>query len=466
MISLLEIAERARHGPKMAEMDWNMGLYHKMNELVERCRIVLPEASWDNFFNEDDALARRAFEAGVGFLSEMGTYCIQTGRVVQFTEEEVRQACAEAPRQVVVGDGDDARLLGQGPGPVPAGYSTGALHAPFEDEIAVGVARTFVESLGLDVIQSYNFRRLDGRQIHGVPMEAAAGRRAMAQMREAARQASKPGMSLFYYPLSTADAVLTAPIDPCRGLRPTDGVLLSTLPDIKLDMDMLTAAVIYEDYGATAMNGGGGAAAGGFCGGIEGAIIESVAKPILGWMVFRDKVGGGGVRDVRSSRRKTFRVQPIYSWASSVSSQALALANPMWGGHGLNTSGGVTHCSGPGSRSKLLVVAMGSIGAGASGGRGGGAGWHVATMNARISPYETLFGQEVAEATRRAGITRSDLPEIMKLFTPKLEGLPTEPGRDIREIWDLKGNRPLPAYLEVANPIKQELSAEFGLVFD
>ena len=465
MISLLEIAERARKGPKMAEMDWNMGLYHKLAELAERYQIVLPEDSWDNFHNGDEALSRRALDAGISFLAEMGTYCIQTERVVQFTEAEVREAIAASPKQVVVGEGVDARSFGEGPSTASRGMGTGALHAPFEDEIAVDVARSFVESVPIGYIQSYNFRRLDGREIHGVPMEAAAGRRAIAQMREAVRQAGKPGLSIFYYPLSTADAVLTAPIDPNKGLRPTDGILFSTLPDIKLDMDMLTGAIIYEDYGAQALNGGGGAAAGGFCGGIEGAIIESIAKPILGWMVFRDVLGGGGVRDVLSSRRKITRVLPLYSWGNSVSAQALATANPLWGGGGLGTGGGVGHTSGPGTRMHLLENAMASIGSGVAGGRGSAADWHVSTMNARRTPYELIFAAEVAEATRRAGITKGDLPDIMKRLAPMLDGHPTEPGRDIREIWDLKDNRPLPAYLEVANPIKQELSAEFGLVF-
>jgi len=467
MISLLEVAERTRKGPKMTEMEWDMGLFQEMNELAERYQIIVPEEnSWDVFHNYDEALAERALEAGIAFLAESGVYCIQTQRAVQFSEEEVREAIAEAPRQVVVGEGEDARAIGEGPSKLPRGWGTGALHAPFEDEIAVDVARTFIESLGLDYIQGYNFQRLDGREIHGLPMEAAAGRRQMARMREAACQAGRPGMCIFYYPISTADAVLTAPIDPYKGLRPTDGILFSTLPDIELDLDMLTAAIVYEDYGAKALNGGGSAAAGGFCGGIAGAIIESVAKVILGWMVFRDVIGGGGIRDIRTPRQRTIQVQPIYSWGSSVSSQAIGKANPLWGGRGLNTSGGIGHCSGPGTRTHLLETAMASIGSGVAGGRGSAADWHVATMNARRTPYEIQFAAEVAEATRRAGITEKDLPRVMKKLTPKLEGQSVEPGRDIRECYDMKNNRPLSWYRELGQSIQRELAAELGLVLE
>jgi methylamine--corrinoid protein Co-methyltransferase len=465
LISLLEIAERTRKGPRMNEMDWNMGLFQKMNELAARYAITVPADSWDHFHNEDQDLARRALEAGIAFLAEMGAYSIQTERVVQFTEREVREAISEAPHQVVVGEGEQARAIGQGPSKLPQAWGTGALHAPFEDEIAVDVARTFIEALSLDHIQTHNYQRLHGREVFGVPMEAAAGRRAVAQVREAARQASKPGMCIFYYPISTADAVLTAPIDPYKGLRPSDGVLFSTLPDVKLDIEMLTAAIVYEDYGAIALNGGGGAAAGGFCGGITGAVIESIAKPILGWMVFRDVLGGGGIRDVRMSRRPVFKIQPVYSWGTSVSSQALGLANPLWGGQGLDTSGGVGNCSGPGSRTHLLEVAMASIGSGVAGGRGSAADWHVSTMNARRTPYEIQFAEQVAQSTSKAGIRQNDIPALMTRLSARLDGQPVEPGRDIRECWDLQRNCPQPWYLELGASVQRELAADLDLVF-
>jgi hypothetical protein len=287
----------------------------------------------------------------------------------------------------------------------------------------------------------------------------------VAQMRRAFVEAGRPGLAVFYYPLSTADAVLTAPIDPFSGLRPTDGVLFSTLPDIKLDIEMLTAAVVYRDYGATGLNGGGGAAVGGFCGGIAGGVIESIVKPIVGWMAYGDVLGGGGIRDIRMSRRPYFRVQPLMSWGSSLSAQALGYVTPLWGGNGLNTGGGVGHCSGPGTRSHLLEIAMGSIGSGVAGGLGSAPDWHVATMNARRTPYEILFAEEVAEATRRAGIGRADLPRLMRLLTAELEGQPTEPGRDIRELWDLRTNQPLAEYHALGASVQRWLGEHLGLSF-
>ena len=77
MLSLLDIAERTQTGPKMSEMDWNMGLYNKMTELAKRYDIVVPkEIDW---FNADDGLAERAFYADAA--GRVGGTCRPTGSV-------------------------------------------------------------------------------------------------------------------------------------------------------------------------------------------------------------------------------------------------------------------------------------------------------------------------------------------------------------------------------------------------
>jgi methylamine--corrinoid protein Co-methyltransferase len=466
MLSLLDVAERTRKGPRMSEMDWNMGLYTKMNELAERFQITVPENSWNHFHNHDQALAERALLAGIAFVVEQGTYCLQTERVVQFTEAEVRESVAASPRQVVMGEGEDARVHGQGPIDLPRYRGTGYLHGPFEDEIALDVMKCYIQALGIDGLEGYNFRQLDGHEIHGVPLEVAAAKRQVARLREAFRQLGRPGMAAIFYPISTADAVLTAAIDPMKGLRPTDGVLLSPLPDAKLDLDHLTAAIVHEQYGTRAINGGNYSMAGGFCGGTAGAIIETIAKAILAWMTLHDVFNGGGIGNTLSMRQKKIVVQPILDWGSSVCAQALGQLNPLWGGRGMTTAAGIGSSSGPGSRTHLWELSMGAIGAGVLGGSPTGGRWHIATvMNARHTPYETIFARQVAEAAYRAAISEGDLPELMKKLTPRLEAMPVQPGRDIRECYDLRANRPLPWYEDLGRSVQAELAAEYGLRF-
>jgi methylamine--corrinoid protein Co-methyltransferase len=444
-----------------------MGLFAKMNELTQRYDITLPPNSWDHFHNTDEALPERALQAAIAFLVESGTYCIQTGRVVQFTEEEIRETVTAAPRQVVMGEGDDARVLGQGPIDLPPLRGTRYLHGPFEEEIAVDVAKCYIQTVGCDYLEGFNFRVIDGREIHGVPLEVAAARRQVALLRQAFEELGRPGMALVFYPISTADAVLTAPIDPVKGMRPTDGILLSSLPDIKLDLDHLTAAIVHEQYGTRVKNGGGYSMAGGFCGDEAGAIVETIAKCITAWMTMRDVMNGGGISNAQAVRQRKIVVQPLLNWGSSVVSQALARLNPLWGGDGWGTTAGIGSSSGPGSRTHLWEIAMGAIGAGAADKEAHGQRWHIATiMNARHTPYETIYARQVAAATRRAAITKADIPALMKKMTPLVEDLPVQPGRDIRECYDLKANRPLPWYEALGRSVQQELADELGLVFD
>jgi methylamine---corrinoid protein Co-methyltransferase len=287
VLSLLDIAERAQRGPKMETKDWDLGLFHKMQELARRHDLAYPAGG--QFFNFDDLLPERALQAAIDFLSEVGVYCLTTGRVLQLTEAEIRQAMDEAPREVIVGEGRDARILRQKQveGRDPLNQTPGH-HAPFSEEVAPLVVKNFAQIPTADYIEGFNFLQVDGREIFGMPLEAYAARRELFWLREGVRKAGRPGMAVCFYPISTRSSVLIAPMDPDYGLRRTDGVLLSTLPDIKIELDLLTAAIVYGDYGAFKVNGGANGGIGGFCGGVEGAVIEAIAKAISGWLCYRE----------------------------------------------------------------------------------------------------------------------------------------------------------------------------------
>ena len=92
---------------------------------------------------------------------------------------------------------------------------------------------------------------------------------------------------------------------------------------------------------------------------------------------------------------------------------------------------------------------------------------HITTvMNARHTPYETIFAREVAAATAKAGITEKEIPALMKRLTPVLEAMPVQPGRDIRECYDIVNNRPLLWYAELGKKVQSQLGQEYGLAFE
>ena len=144
------------------------------------------------------------------------------------------------------------------------------------------------------MIEGFNFAGpVDGWNIAGQPLEAYEARREVAYMRDGVRKAGHTGMAITYYPISTTIHAMLAPMDPRLGIRPTDGILLAVLPDVKTDYDSITAGIVYEDYGSYKFNGGPDVFIGGFCGGSEGAVIESIVRDIAALIIYRNNARGG-----------------------------------------------------------------------------------------------------------------------------------------------------------------------------
>ncbi|MCL4369606.1 MAG: monomethylamine:corrinoid methyltransferase [Chloroflexi bacterium] len=456
MISLLDVAERAQKGPKMDDMTWNMSLFHKMNELARRYDICVPSDC--SYFNEDEAILDRVFQAGIDFLVERGVYCVTTSRVIQFTRDEVLQAIRESIPAVPVGCGRDVRVMRQRRieehdelNQVPA------LHAPYSEELAPLAVKNYAQIATADYLEGFNFKVTDGREIFGLPMEAYAARREVAWLREGIRKAGRPGMGIAFYPITTRAAVLVAPMDPDYGLRRTDGVLLTVLPELKVEQDMLTAAIVYNDYGCFVIGAAGGTA-GGFVGGLEGAMIEGVARGITGWMCYHDVINGGGASKVGPKMATRLGVDRQSSWASSVVCQVL---NTRF--HTILYSGGYT-LSGPGTETALVERAVFSVRIPINGCNVSYPRHSRAQVNAAQTPLEAEFAWEIAQAVMRMKMTRAQCDAFYDKLAAWATGREAEPAQDVRDCYDWVHHRPSPAYYEKYLRVKDQL-ASMGLQF-
>ena len=456
MISLLDIAERVQKGPKMDENDWNMVLFHKLQALTQKYAITYPGDG--SYFNFDPQVAERAFNAAIEFLVDMGVYCVSTRRVVKFEEHEIRAAIDEAPCSITVGEGRDARILRQRKleGDQPLNQIPG-MHAPFSEELAPLIVKNYAQIAHGDLLEGFNFAVVDGRKIFGIATEAYAAKREVAWMREGIRKAGRPGMAIAYYPINTKASTLIAPIDPHYGLRPTDGVLLSTLPDSKMELDLLTAAIVYDEYGCFKINGGSDAGIGGFCGGAEGAAIEALAKTICGWLVYRDEIHVTGPYDLRYTTAKKMEVRPEKHWAISVQAEALTKHT------NFICFGGNASQSGPGTEEHLLELGILAIQHAIT-----GANLYIcrqgrARMDASESPLEPECMFQVANATIRAGINRQQGDAIIRKLAEDLDGRDVQNGPDdIRECYDLVYHRPKEEYGRIYDDVKKRFN-ELGV---
>ncbi len=456
MISLLEIAERSQKGPKVEEKAWNLGLFRKMTELTKKYGLKYPGDG--SHFNLDDAQVDGVYNAAVDFLAEYGIYCLTTNRVIQLSREEVLEAIKEAPSEIAVGTGRDVRVIKRRRieeqeelNHVPAH------HAPFSEEMASLCVKNFAQIPTADLIEGFNFRAVDGREVYGMPMEAYAARRQVAWVREGIRKAGRQGMGIALYPISTRASVLVSPMDPDYGLRRTDGVLLSMLPDVKMEQDMLTAAIVYTDYGAFTRGTASGMA-GGFCGGIEGAAIEAFSRLTAGWICYRNRYGPASVSRVSGKQAQTLEPQPDVWWGSSLMCQALNkyLGLPYF-------NGGYTQ-SGPGTLGMLLELAY-NFGRGPLNGANCA---HVRHQRAQVNhaqtPLEAEWTWEVVNAVMRSVRTREKGNEFYRQLGALIDGMPVEPAMDVRDCYDWALHRPSPAYEQVYLKAKDMLSG-IGLQF-
>ncbi len=432
MISLLDIAERAYQGLKSSEMEWNMGLFKAMRELTQRFR--LDRSLPDKFFEIDDDYLDALFDAAVAFLTEQGVYCTSTNRAILFSEEEVREAAVQAPSRLLLGEGRDTRLIQkrQIGGTQPTHINTGGHSAWSEQLLPLPlIVRELTRIPRVGSIEGFNFIKVDGREVHGTPKVVYAARRVVEWMREGLRLAGKPGLAFCYYPILTSAAALIAPINPEQGLRKSDGVLLSVLPDIKVETDLISAAIVHENYGSYRVNGGAGGVIGGFCGDVYGAMIESITRNLVAWLVYRDQIQySGGIRSFifsRSINGKTAKVTPDddISLKMSLAVQLAIRRNTSiitYGG-GWPQNGGEDLCS----EEHLIETAISCMRSTVLG--------HNIHLGETPPPTTVEWAADVSDATLKAGLTFPDLYALTRLIKrEKLVGKMRVIQRDRRQL--------------------------------
>lgn len=453
MINLLDIAERTQTGQKVEEKEWDMGLFQTISELVRKYEIKYPGAG--SFINTDDRLPERAFEAAIECLEKLGICCITTRRRVRLSREEILTALKEAPTEILMGEGRDRRVWKQRKieGKEILNVCPGH-HSPYTEDLAPLVVKNFAQIPRTDFIEGFNFTEVDGREIIGPPMEVYASRRQIGWMREGVRKAGRPGLAIVYYPINTRAEDLICVMDPDYGLRRTDGILLSLLPDLKMEQDMLSAAIVYEEYGAFKLSGSF-ALAGGFCGGFEGAIVEGIAKPIAAMIAYRDYIHYTGVEHIHMLNARQILV-PGVNWARSVVNQALNRFTHTicmrW----------IIPTSGPGTESSLQEIAMQSIEAPINGMNLYAPRHCRTTTNHGQTPFEAEWMIEVSDAVIRQGLDRKGANELLKNLAKTFEGKKPEEGYNITDCYDLIYHKPKPEYERTYHKVKKQLS-EMGL---
>jgi methylamine--corrinoid protein Co-methyltransferase len=196
-VTVFEAFNRAKTGQKVDESVWDYDLIPKTaSRLKEKYGIKMDKKV---LIPTDETLVQNLFKAGMEMLVECGIYCMDTGRVIKYTENEVWTSVAAAPKRAIIGEGRDARVLEprsykDSRPPIIQGGPTGA---PCSEEQFLNIHQSYAKEGIVDTI-------VDGvlQTIHGYdptpnsPWEIAAVKNEAYLVRLAQARAGRPGMGL------------------------------------------------------------------------------------------------------------------------------------------------------------------------------------------------------------------------------------------------------------------------------
>jgi len=277
--SLWEVLDRACNtGPMMAVREFDMKIFGVASRLVREYGI---EYDPGTPVPSDDGLADDVWRAGLELFCEVGAYCVNSGRVIGFDESEVRAGLGALRGEAVIGDGSERRVVGLrdvDDNRPPSIVMGGVVESDFpEGERFVKLYQSIAQEPVIDGFYvGPPLQSSEGRQVRsGTPLETHLGRSMAGWAREAIRRAGRPGMH-FASACTTAIANVVA-CDPIEGVRRTDAIVSTIMPELKTNYENLNKVVFCHDYGCI-MRVYNGSMIGGWAGGPEGALIVSIAN--------------------------------------------------------------------------------------------------------------------------------------------------------------------------------------------
>ncbi len=451
---LPEIVNRSENGPFIKESAYDMTLARKTAELVKKYALKFdPQV----LVPRDDEMANRLYQAGVELFIELGVYNQSTERRILFNRQEVETAVAQAPNAVVLGCGKDAVIERHRDveSRVPCRMHSGPTGTPSSERFHPLILQSCAQEALVDCLGAGSVATYQGRLIISAsPSEILASRKEAFLARETIRMAGRPGMHIedVAVPLTCAGKMAT--FDPELGLRPTDGLLVSQMPELKTNYDQLSRVAYMQSVGMhtvdlmTPLVGGLG-------GGAEGTAIVTVASHILGALCYAVSYHFMGHMNLRWSHN----TDRMGLWIQSMAGQALAQNTPMVCVNDLYTRSDL------GTAEVLWEVAAGALVGAVSGLNQHGVGATCGTKTDHTSGLEARFQAQVAHAA--LGLTRLQanqfVVECLRHYEHTLAN--PNPGKSFPELYNTDTLEPGQEWLDIYHEVSNELT-QMGLNID
>ncbi len=454
MVQILDVMEKALNGKPMSETDYQLRLFApKVQEKVREYKIKYDP---ENPIPDDKGLADDLFQAGLELLVDVGAFCTSSGRVISYTESEIKQALKGAPSKLHFGEGRDRKALvarkveDKTPPWCLLGAGGGACSS---DRSFLTLVEGYAEIPETNAITTPAMTRVGGMRVRPAsPLEVLAAMRNAVLAREACNRAGRQGIPIMNS-LATAesDIAFAAALHPKFGMRQSDGYMICCMDPMKVDFARLNKA-------AVALSLGGhigmcfGPLLGGYSGGPEGTAVSNVAHHMMGILTYQSSwllPFTIHLKHVASSPRDMLWV--ISSMGQAVSRNTHLLSINL----NYTTAGPCT----PMCLYETSAAVIASVTAGLSIESLG-----VATNKHedRTTPVEPRISAEVGHAV--AGMKLKDANELVRKLLGKYEKNLNSPplGKSLYECWDSEARKPTKEYRSVVKRYKREM-AHLGL---
>ena len=454
MISFWEIIQKSETGPLIDEKAFNSRIFELANKMVEKYGIKYDP---EQVVPSDDDLADRLYQAGLELYLELGVFCLDTGRLIKFTREQVEWAMRHAPRSITYGMGRDAHTISyrgvEDPAP-PFCFMT-SVGVPVAEERFVPLVQSYAQEPLADTFSSAFSQTVNGRPIKaGTPQEVEAEIWNVVKLREAARAAGKPqlGIHNLISNAEATDATLAA-MHPSFGAQPNDGLCIAAIAELKVDYERIKKVVCLRQTGHHKY-GLYGPLVGGYAGGVEATAVVHVAYHFLGVMILEAQWHCGFPLHMHHTCNTTRSLL----WLCATTAQALSRNS-----HVLNVVNTFA-AAGPCTEMVVYEIAANVIASSVSGAHLDLVAVARNREPERASGMEARIGAETAHLASRMRMTRDQANQVVKRILVEYEDqLPTAPrGKRFDECYNLSTVQPTQEYLDLYERCKIKL-AEFGM---
>lgn len=451
---LYDIIGRSFSGPVIEEKDFDMLVYKEVKRVVKQYDIAIGK---DHLVNMDDALADRVWDAALDFLASVGVFHQDTGRIIQFSREEIEMVVRQAPSSVVMGRGTDAvteawRSLDDERPPVNTGSPVGT---PIPNEYFIPVMRSYIQEPLVDMTTGATVEKVNGFEIRTrTPLEILAAWEEMQSIRTAMQMSGRPGMSYVGVQMSVSELGHISAVgkgDYEEGHTHTFGIISELKANNEI-FSKLTHSIMQGGI----IDGYANPIYGGLGGGLNGQAVLLCAEMVALSVFFMSVcLGSSPTHPVHfnDTGRELLAAQSVAYCAIARNSRLL-------------TNLTITPVGGPMTKTLLYeCIAFSCMSAKSGLTRILGPRSATGVVSGHFSGLEARFNGEVLHAACKISREKADeiAQKALAMYEDDLEKKPF--GKPFWEVYDPESITPSKEWLQLYNEVRQEAIA-WGLPMD